>query len=114
MTYDKVYELAKQIKETPEYKAYSQSRDKATENETNATLLKEYKKLSMEGQAYMLTGRQLPQELTEKLQKLSSLLTLSPEVSSFLVAEYSFNKLMGDVYKILSDEVGIDLSFLKD
>jgi cell fate (sporulation/competence/biofilm development) regulator YlbF (YheA/YmcA/DUF963 family) len=114
MVYDQVYVLAKQLSSSEEFQSFKKAKDAALANETNAALLKEYKKLSMQAQAHMMSGNALSAEMTEKLQKLYGILQLSPECTAYLMAEYNFNRMMGDVYKILGDAVELDLDFLKE
>ena len=113
MVYDKANELAKDIRESQEYKTFSEAKDKAMQNETTVSLLKQYHKLQYEAQAAMVAGRQ-DEECLQKLQKLGELLQMDRDASAFLIAEYQLNRMLGDIYKILADAVDVDLSMLED
>lgn len=114
MIYDKAYALAEDLKKSEEYTTYKAAKDIAMENDTNRALLTEFKRLQLEAQAFMVAGKKPDETLVLKLNKLSEVLSLSTEASDFLMAEYRFNRMMGDVYKILADAVEVDLGFLKD
>lgn len=109
MVYDSVYKLADEIKASPEYKSYIEARDKVMSNETNATLLKEYQKLSFQAQPYLMAGKEVPAETAEKLQKLYSVLQLSQECMDYLMKEYQFSATMNEVYSILSKAIDLNM-----
>ena len=114
MVFDKVHELAKQMRDSDEYKAYAVAKDKAHNNVTNIALLKEYHKITMEGQAFLAIGKQPPEELSDKIKKIYEVLMLSNECMAYLVAEYTLNRMVGDIFKILTDAVEVDMNFLSD
>lgn len=114
MIYDKAHALAGELAASEEYTAYKTAKEAAMENETNRVLLEEYKKLSLEAQAFLLSGRQVDSELMQKINKLNEVLALNAAAQAYLLAEYRFNRMMGDVFKILADAVEVDLGFLRD
>ena len=59
-------------------------------------------------------GQQPDAELTEKYQKLMGILSLNQEVMTFIQAEYRINQVMGDIFKILSEAVDMQLDFLSE
>ena len=113
MVYDKANELARDIKQSSEYKAFADAKERAMKNETTVNLLKEYHKLQYTAQAAMVAGKQDDESL-EKLQKLGELLQMDKDASDFLIAEFQLNRMLGDIYKILADAVDVDLSMLED
>ena len=54
MVYDKANELAKLLKESDEFREYKTTKEKAFENDTTASLIKEYHKLQLAAQAAMV------------------------------------------------------------
>ena len=112
--YDKANELARMLKQSEQYTTYRELADKIEANETDRTMLKEYKKLRFEIQSMYMAGGEPDQEKLDKLAKLGEVLQFNQEITRFLSAEYNLNQLMGDIYKILGEAVDIDLSFLKD
>ena len=113
MVYDSVYRLAEEIKGSDEYKQYIEARSKVMSNETNATLLKEYQKLSLQAQPYLLSGKEVPSDMAEKLQKLYSVLQLSPECMDYMMKEYQLGATMNEIFKILNKEIDIDMGLPK-
>lgn len=113
MVYDSVYALANEIKASEEFKQYEEAKKVAFENETNAALIKEYQKLTVEVQMYGTAGQQPPEETNERLKNLIQLLQMNNDAISFLIAETRFNGVMSDVFRILTEAVDIKLDFLE-
>ena len=87
MVYDKANELAKLLKESDEFREYKTTKEKAFENDTTASLIKEYHKLQLAAQAAMVSGKK-DDETMQRLQKIGELLQLNQDASAFLFAEY--------------------------
>ena len=111
MVYDKANELAREIKESSEYRRYHAAKENITDEMTK-NLLKEYKSLQLKAQAAIVGGAEDP-ETMEKLQKLGELLQMDRAASEYLIAEYVLGRMVGDIYKILADAVGLDLGMLE-
>lgn len=111
--YDQAHALARALRESEEYRSYAAAREIAYENDTNRTLLTEYKKLQYQLQIAMASGSAPDPAAMERLQKLSGLLQLSPESSACLLAEFRLQKMLADLYKILGDAAGIDIDALQ-
>lgn len=109
--YDKANELASLIKQSEEYKEYSRVKDEVYEDEQNKRMIKDYKKLQFEAQAAYLTGQEPDKELMDKLQKMGEVLQFNPKITEFFAAEYKFNTLVSDLYKIIGDacDVGANM-----
>ncbi len=112
MVYDEARKLAEQLKASEEYRTYREAKERAYANESTRTLLTEYHKLQMKAQANAITGEQ-NEEVLAKLQKLGELLQFDADAAAYLFAEYRVKTMLGDVYKILAEAVGIDLSMLE-
>ncbi|MEF9894871.1 MAG: YlbF family regulator [Clostridia bacterium] len=112
--YDQAHALARSMKETPEYQAYTQLREVAYRDETNKALLDEYKRLQYRMQTMLASGRasDVDQGDMTRMQQIGSLLQFNSDASQFLMAELRFQKMLADVYKILGEVAGIDLDLL--
>jgi cell fate (sporulation/competence/biofilm development) regulator YlbF (YheA/YmcA/DUF963 family) len=111
MVYDKARELARELAESPEYKAYKETREKVMSSDTNKALIKELHQLQLRVQASMVTGEK-DEEVVQKLQKLAELLQFNKDTADFIAAEYRLNSVLSDVYKILAEAVDVDMGFL--
>ena len=112
MIYDKANELAAMLKNSEEYKSYTELKEKATANETTKALIKEYHQLQFRAQSAAMSGKR-DDEAMERLKKVGEILQLNREASEFLMAEYRMNIILSDVYKILAEAVDVDLGALE-
>ena len=112
MVYDKANELAKLLKESDEFREYKTT-EKAFENDTTASLIKEYHKLQLAAQAAMVSGKK-DDETMQRLQKIGELLQLNQDASAFLFAEYRLNRVVSDIYKIIAEAIDEDLGALEE
>ena len=108
MLMDDANALADKLRDSDEYKHYLETKARAYENPTSATLLDEFFSLRKRLQATAATGE--TDELAErKLQKLGELLQFDRAAAEFLMAEYRLNDLLGGIYRVLAKAVGFDL-----
>ena len=110
--YDQAHELARSMKESEEYREYMRLREIAYEETTNRALLDEYKKLQFRMQAKLAAGEKMPEEDLQRLQQIGTLLQFNPDVSAYLMAEFRFQRMLSDIFKILADVAGVDLDML--
>ena len=110
--YDQAHALARSLKESEEYREMIRLRELAYESDTNRTLLEEYKRLQFRMQAKMASGETMPEEDYQRLQQIGTLLQFNPDVSAFLMAEFRFQRMLTDIFKILADVAGVDLDML--
>lgn len=87
-------------------------REAAYESDTNRALLDEYKRLQFRMQAKLASGETMPEEDYQRLQQIGTLLQFNQDVSAFLLAEFRFQQMLSDIFKILADASGVDLGML--
>ena len=112
MDYSSAKRLAEEIRESPEYRAYLDAKALLEENETAASLMKEYHRLQILLQAQTVSGNTDP-ETVRKLKHTAELLQFDETASAYLMAEYQVHGILSDIYRILADAVGVDLSYLE-
>ena len=110
--YDQAHALARALRESEEYKEYIRLKETAYESDTNRALLDEYKKLQFRMQAKLAAGESMPPDDVQRLQQIGTLLQFSPDVSAYLMAEFRFQRMLTDIFKILADVAGVDLDML--
>ena len=110
--YDQAHALAKALKESEEYAEYMRLKQVAYDDSTNKALLDEYKRLQFRMQAKLASGENMPEEDLQRLQQIGALLQFTPDVSAYLMAEFRFQRMLSDIFKILADVAGIDLDML--
>ena len=110
--YDKAHELAQCLRESEEYREYVRLKEIAYDDSTNKALLDEYKRLQFRMQAKLASGENMPEEDLQRLQQIGALLQFNPDVSAYLMAEFRFQRMLSDIFKILADVAGVDLDML--
>ena len=110
--YDQAHALARALKDSEEYREYARLKEIAYADDTNRALLDEYKRLQFRLQARLASGETMPEEDTRRLQQIGALLQFNPDVSAYLVAEFRFQRMLSDIFKILADVAGVDLDML--
>ena len=105
--YDQANFLARALKESEEFREFQRLKKIAYEDATNAALLDEYKKLQFRMQAKMAPGETLPEDDMQRLTQIGTLLQLNQDAGAYLLAEFRYQKLLADVFRILSDASGI-------
>ena len=105
--YDQANNLSRALKESNEYREYMRLKEIAYEDSTNRALLDEYKKLQFALQAKMAAGESLPEDDMTRLNQIGTLLQLNPDAGAYLLAEFQYQRLLADVFRILADASGI-------
>lgn len=108
MQYSKAHELAREIRESEEYQTYARLKEAVFADETNKTLLTEYKKVQTRLQMAAMAHSSGHEEEMQRFSQLTALLFASQEVSAYLVAEMRLQQMIGDIFKILTDASGLD------
>ena len=112
--YDKAHDLAKEIQNSEDYKEYKRLKELVSADAHTKGLLSDYKKLQLEAQAAYLTGKEPDAETMDKMKKMGEVLQFNQDVTAFFAAEYKFQTMIGDVYKIIGDACDMGLDFLKE
>ena len=110
--YDQAHALARALKDSEEYREYARLKEIAYDDGTNKALLDEYKRLQFRMQAKLASGETMPEEDFQRLQQIGALLQFNPDVSAYLLADFRFQRLLSDIFKILGEVAGIDLDML--
>ena len=109
--YDRANALAKDIKESEEYKTYKELKDEVFADENTKNLIKQYKKLQFQAQTAVMSGKEADEDTLNEMKKLGEVLGFNPKVGEYFAAEYKFNTLISDIYKILGSacDLGVDM-----
>ena len=108
--YDAAHILAKAIKESPEYTEFKNLKEKVQQQDTTKKMLKDFRKKQFTLQAKQMSGQQVSEEDTKKVQDLQNVLLQNPLVGPYLHAEYRLSTILNDVYKILGEAVDMDMA----
>lgn len=106
--YDRANLLAQDVRESEEFKAYKALKDEVMSDAGNKDLIRQYKSLQFEAQAAIMSGAQPTDEQMDKLKKLGEVLSFNPKITEFFAAEYKFQTLVSDIYKIIGTACELD------
>ncbi len=103
--YDKTHELAKEIKNSQEYKEYKEIKEKVYADENLKNKIKDFDKKRYETQLLSLQGEQPSAEKMKELQDLYAELMKTENAKKYFDYEVRFNVMLADVNKIIGEAV---------
>ncbi|WJH34754.1 YlbF family regulator [Paenibacillus sp. CC-CFT747] len=101
--HDKAHELARAVKESPEYKDMLSLRSEIDAEPEAKRMLSEFREKNMELQQRMMAGDMPGQEDMERMEKLFQVLNLNPSIGRLFEAERRLSVVMEDVQKIITE-----------
>ncbi len=110
MEYASAYRLADEIRESEEYRTYHGLKESVMAEETQAALIREYRKLQVQLQMSAISGRQPDAEDMQRFTGISGLLFSKPEVRDFLLAEMRLQQSLADIFKIVTEAAGVEMN----
>ncbi len=110
MEYGGVYRLVDEIRASEEYQTYHRLKDSVMSNETQAALIREYRRMQTRLQMGALTGVQQDGEEAQRFSTLTGLLFSKPEVRDFLLSELRMQQALADIFRILTEATGVELN----
>ena len=106
--YDKTYELANALRESNQHKEYKKLKNLVYSNSKNKQMIKDFKKKELELQADQIANKEPDKEKIEQLQQLYNILIANPDVGKYFEAEFQFERMISDIYKILGEAIDVD------
>ena len=103
--YDKCNELAREIKESNEYKEYKKLKQELFSNLELKAQVEEFEKIRYEEQLLAMQGEKQSEEKMQKLQELYTILIKEPRIKDYFDKEVKFNVMIADVNKIIGEAI---------
>lgn len=103
--YDKCNELAREIKESNEYKEYKKLKQELFSNLELKAQVEEFEKIRYEEQLLAMQGEKQSDEKMQKLQELYTILIKEPRIKDYFDKEVKFNVMIADVNKIIGEAI---------
>jgi len=110
MEYAAAYRLADEIRASEEYRTYHRLKESVMGVDTQAALIQEYRKLQVRLQMSAMAGQTADAETMQRFSGISALLFSKAEVRDFLLAEMRLQQTMADIFKIVTDATGVEIS----
>lgn len=106
---DQARELAKAIRESDEYREYARLKEEIDADAVIKALVSEYKRLQTGMQMRMLSGQAPEGEEAQRFQSLNVLLFADGRTSHYLMAEMRLQKMMADIFGVLTQAAGMEI-----
>lgn len=101
--YDKARELRRAIEESEQYKKYLEAKKNLEADEQVKSMVDDFHQRQFDLQKRQLLGEEIQEAEQEKLQELLGILTMNPQASSYLQAEFSYGQMMNEISEILAE-----------
>ncbi|HHY12561.1 MAG TPA: hypothetical protein GX529_08010 [Firmicutes bacterium] len=105
--YDKAYELARELKESSEYKEYQKAKHALQESESALSILKQYRQQQFLIQTAAITGKDPDEDIQSEFAKTQEVVNMHGPIQRFLQAEERILVTMADIQKILNDALNM-------
>lgn len=109
--YDKVHNLVRELKDTPEYKNYIMLKEKVKKDEELSSKIKDFKETQRKEQMKYIGGDKMDDNTKQELQQKYSLIIRNPLAVEFFQAEIKLDVLLADLQKILGEGLKDVLDF---
>ena len=103
--YDTANRLAKEIRESEEYKGYKNLKSTLMNNPDTKKKIEDFEKLRYEIQLMQYTGADKDEEKNNKLQEMYIMLIEDKQIKEFFDLEVKFNVMIADVNKIIAEAI---------
>lgn len=103
--YDTANNLAREIKDSEEYKQYAKIKKVISENKDKKAKLDEFEKIRYSTQLEAMQGKTQDDNLMKQLQDTYMKLIEDEQIKSYFDAEMKFNVMIADVNKIIAEAV---------
>lgn len=105
--YDAAHALAREIKDSEEYKTYKEISEEVKGNEHMATMLSDFQTRQINLQKAQMMGETLDPEEVNKAQELYDIMMKDPKMAAYFSAEMKISQILGDVSKIIGDAMNL-------
>ncbi|MTI48962.1 YlbF family regulator [Sporosalibacterium faouarense] len=103
--YDAAHNLARALKNSNEYRDFTEKRKRVMSNPKSKEMLEDFRKKAMEVQMAQMQGQKIEQSKNDELKRLEKVLVENPAVNEFFNSEMRFSQVMNDIYKILGEAI---------
>lgn len=101
--YDKVHEMVRDFKDTPEFREYVELKNKLKEEKDAYDRLKDFKERQKNYQMEYIDGKEQSKEKLDEMQNLYSIVIQNETSRKLLENEMKINVMLADMQKIIGD-----------
>ncbi|KGM96172.1 hypothetical protein Z968_07180 [Clostridium novyi A str. 4552] len=107
--YDKVHELANELKNCEEVKNFKKYKKIIEEKESSKKMVEDFRKVQLQAYSEQMEKGAASKETVEKLENIGKVISMDIDVSNYMQAEVKFGVLWEDIIKILGKAVDDNL-----
>ena len=107
MVMDAARVLAQQIADSTEYREYAAAKEALNYSDSAMALVKEYRRMQVAILMGAMAGASVSADDMQRFSQISSLLYGGADTSRYLMAELQLQRMMGEVFKLLTDAADI-------
>lgn len=107
--YDKVNELAEELRKDPHVTAYREATNKINNNKEAKKMIEDFRKIQFQAYSEQVQTGKVSKETEEKMRNIGGIIMINPEVSGYIAAEASFAQKWDDILKILNNAIGVNI-----
>ncbi len=105
--YDKAYELARDLRESQEYKEYQKAKAEVSSSEEAISILREYRKAEIALQAAIFTGREPDDKQKQDLESITNIVDMHGPIRRYMEAERRILLTLTDIQRILAESMNL-------
>jgi cell fate (sporulation/competence/biofilm development) regulator YlbF (YheA/YmcA/DUF963 family) len=103
--YDKAHELARALRDSPEFKKLHDKKRRVDEDPVAKKMLDDFRHRQWELETRRIMGEQITDDDLAQMSGLQEAIQMNAIVSEYLEAEFRFGMIYSDIHKILGDAV---------
>ncbi|UFJ41511.1 YlbF family regulator [Brevibacillus humidisoli] len=103
MNYDKVYDLARDIKESDEFRAYAAQKAKVDADPNAKRMLEDFRKQQLGMEMRQMQGEAPSQADVEQLRRLYETINMHTEIRELFASEQRLIQMVQDIQRIIAE-----------
>ena len=105
--YEEAHNLAKAIRESEEFKQFDTMQKLIDSDPKVSAQVKDLTERQLKLQARQMSGENVQSDLMQLSQEMSAIMMQIPAVAQYMQNTMRFSLMMNDVYKIITDAIGV-------
>ena len=101
--------LARDIRESAEYKIYAQYKEELEQEPGAMALIKEFQKLQVQAQLCAVSGQQMNNDDLQRLNQMAPLLYADPRTSGYLLSQLRLQQMIAEVMQLITQAADLPM-----
>lgn len=101
--------LARDIRDSAEYKIYAQYKEELEQEAGAMALIKEFQRLQVQAQLCAVSGQQMANDDLQRLNQMAPLLYADPRTSGYLMAQLRLQQMIAEVMQLITQAADLPM-----